>query len=201
MKTLFTIGHSNRELQEFIDLLHENQITAVADVRSQPFSEYTPHFNRDPLASALRESEFSYVFLGEELGARRGERCCYVEGKARYDLIAQTPLFQQGLDRIRKGQEKHRVALMCSEKDPLTCHRSILISRILRSEYQIQHIIAAEELESHAQLEERLLDLWRLKEPNLFMELPERVEAAYSNQAEQIAYVEKESSGANRVAN
>src|SRR5438552_16394672 len=97
---VFTVGHSNLEFTRFVALLNQHGIQALADVRSSPYSQYNPQFNRETLERALREEGISYVFLGQELGARRSERECYVNGRADYALIAQTTAFRLGLDRI-----------------------------------------------------------------------------------------------------
>src|SRR4051812_41051246 len=91
--TIFSVGHSDHNIQRFIDLLLHNGISAVADVRSMPYSRFNPQFNREQLKAALKAVRIRYVFLGDELGARRSEPECYVEGKARYELIARTPRF------------------------------------------------------------------------------------------------------------
>src|SRR5207237_7701781 len=101
-----TICHSKLEFRKFVALLKQHGIQAVADVRSSPYSQYNPQFNREPLQRALCEQGISYVFLGEELGARRSESECYVDGRADYSLIAQTPGFKRGLDRISQGAVK-----------------------------------------------------------------------------------------------
>lgn len=188
---LFTIGHSSRELVEFVDVLRHHGVTAVADVRSHPFSRRLPYFNRERLKDTLRENDIEYVFLGEELGARRNESCCYVDGKARYDLIEQTPLFLSGLDRIRKGAAAHCIAMMCAEKDPVACHRSILVAKALRNEFDIRHILSADEVESHGDIEQRLLRKWGMEQRDLFLSITERIEQAYALQANEMAYVIK----------
>src|SRR5436190_21528851 len=109
---VFTIGHSNLEFGKFVTLLKQHGIQAVADVRSSPYSQFNPQFNREPLQRALREQGISYVFLGEELGARRSEPECYVSGRADYSLIARTPAFFRGLERITQGAAKMRIAMM-----------------------------------------------------------------------------------------
>jgi len=195
---LFTIGHSNRELDEFVELLQEHQITAVADVRSQPYSARHPDFNAEPLKRRLQQFGIRYAFLGEELGARRGEPECYVEGQAKYERVAQLPAFQRGLDRIRKGAEEHRIALMCAEKDPLTCHRGILICRWLRDEMEIRHILSRAELETHEQAEERLLEICGLPARDLFRSRGELLSEAYERQGAKIAYQETEVEAAGR---
>ena len=189
MNTLFTIGHSTHQLSGFLDLLRLHQVQAVADVRSQPFSARFPHFCREPLEKSLKEQSIRYVFLGNELGARRAEACCYSEGQARYELVAQTPAFHAGLERILKGLEKYRLVLLCAEKDPMTCHRTILVCRHLRGKgFPIQHILSDGKLESHAALEERMLRLLGKAQPSLFVSHDTLVEEAYDEQGGKIAY-------------
>jgi uncharacterized protein (DUF488 family) len=187
---LFTVGHSNHECEKFLDLLARHSISAVADVRSQPYSQYTPQFNRETLEAALANRHVKYVFLGRELGARREERNCYVAGQARYDRIRVLPAFLDGLDRIRRGMKTQRIALLCSEKDPLTCHRTILICRQLRGEMDIAHILEDGTLESHAAAESRLLKLLDLPEGDLFTSRDDMLARAYDQQSQAIAYVE-----------
>ena len=146
---VFTIGHSNLEFAKFVALLKQHCIQAVADVRSSPFSQYNPHFNREPLQRALREQGISYVFLGEELGARRSEPECYVNGRADYSLIAQTPAFIRGLDRIIPGAAKMRVAIMCAEAVPWRCHRSLIADALLVRRFKISHIMGPKSLKNH----------------------------------------------------
>lgn len=191
-KLLYTIGHSNRTPEELLELLQRHGVTAVADVRSQPYSRYLPDFNRDALKNLLQKSGISYAFMGQELGARRSEPDCYVDGQAKYELVQNLPAFQTGLDRIRTGSAQHRIAMICAEKDPLTCHRSILIARVLQSEFEIQHIVSEDETESHAELEKRLLRHWKLEGQQLFATADELLEEAYKKQAEAIAFTEKE---------
>src|ERR1041384_3192027 len=175
--TLYTIGHSNHECVPLMELLRRHAITAIADVRSQPYSQYTPQFNRETLESALRQNRIHYVFLGRELGARREERQCYIAGKARYDLIKKLPLFHQGIDRVLQGLKSQRVALLCSEKDPITCHRTILICRHMRNpDLHILHILEDGALESQETAETRLLESLGMPEADLFHDRRELVE-------------------------
>src|SRR5580693_8211913 len=103
---IFTIGHSNLEFAKFLSLLKQHNIQAIADVRSSPYSQFNPQFNREPLQRALQENDIAYVFLGLELGARRSERECYVGDRADYSRIARTPAFQRGLDRVVRGAKQ-----------------------------------------------------------------------------------------------
>ncbi|MBY0229738.1 MAG: DUF488 domain-containing protein [Gemmataceae bacterium] len=190
---LFTVGHSNHELAHFLALLRRHGIEAVVDVRSVPVSGRNPHFNRDMLQPALRGAGVMYGFLGEELGARRTEREAYDEGKALYERIVDLPKFRTGIDRVLDGITKCRVALMCAEKDPLDCHRAILVCRELaKSVPGILHILADGKLETHAEAEERLMVLHGEGEADLFRPREERAALAYARRGERICYAESE---------
>lgn len=155
--TLFTIGHSSRSIEEFIDILNQHGIDAIADVRSRPYSSRFPHFSRRSLQESLHAAGIHYVFLGNELGARRDDPEAYVNRRVSYARIAQTDAFQEGIERVIKGIERYRIVLMCAEKDPLTCHRTILVSRHL-NEYglNIVHILDGGQTETHSAAERRL---------------------------------------------
>lgn len=189
MNTLFTIGHSAHEMATLVELLRQHRVEVVADVRSQPYSARLPQFNKELLERGLRENSLQYVFLGNELGARRDEAECYVDGQVRYELVAKTIAFAKGLQRIRNGLGKFNVALLCAEKDPLTCHRTILVCRHLRGlGFPIQHIHEDGSLESHEAAEERLLQITDDAEPFLFASRLEQIERAYDRQGLKIAY-------------
>ena len=191
--TLFTIGHSTHEWPAFLALLRQHDISAIGDVRSHPYSRFNPQYNRETLQDALHQERIQYAFLGTELGARRKERECYEGKKALYERIAQTPAFAAGLTRVRKAVTQHRVALMCSEKDPLTCHRTILICRALRNDaFQIQHILEDGTIETMAAAEGRLLNLLGLPPGDLFRSRAEVLDEAYERQGDRIAYSESE---------
>jgi uncharacterized protein (DUF488 family) len=191
-RCLFTVGHSDYELSYFIGLLKCNGVTAIADVRSMPYSQANPQYNRPNLEKELLQNEIRYVFLGDELGARRSERQCYVDNRADYHLIAKLPTFHHGLDRIRRGLDQYRIALVCAEKDPLTCHRMILVCRHLRREdFDIWHILEDGCCESQKHAESRLLKSLDLESKGLFQPQDEVLEEAFDRQAEKIAFVER----------
>ena len=204
---IFTVGHSNLSIEAFISLLKEHQITAIADVRSHPYSRYLPHFNKSEIKASLSNVGIQYVFLGKELGARPEDLSCYdVNGKALYERIAATQLFAEGIQRLIKGAESYKLTLMCAEKDPITCHRTILVCRELtKLNVQIAHILSDSSLESQEKLEKRLLSkfnkgkdldgpiqlsLFEL-EPQ-FKEKKVELAEAYHRQGLEIAYVNKE---------
>ncbi len=188
-KTVYTIGHSNGTAERLLALLNQHGIAIIADVRSQPYSRFNPQFNREELASVLKTSGLEYVFLGRELGARSNDPACYREGRAQYSLIARTPVFERGIERLRAGMENLRVAILCAEKEPLSCHRSILIGRYLHERsFDVRHILEDGSLEDHDSSLLRLLALHGMQESNLFYTKDELVAIAYERQAEQIEY-------------
>ncbi len=187
---IFTLGHSNRTLEEFLDLLKRHDIDAVADVRSQPYGRLD-HFNREVLAAALKAARIEYIFLGKELGARRDEQECYVGGKAVYEKIAELRVFKEGLSCLTRRAQSSRLAILCAEKEPLDGHRTILICRHLKdSELCIRHILADGSLEEHSQTEKRLVRKMGIErtlfEPNLTD--ADMVQRAYDERGREIAF-------------
>jgi uncharacterized protein (DUF488 family) len=129
---LYTVGHSNHSEQKFLDLLHQHGIEVLVDVRSQPFSRYNPQYNDSNLKRAVEAAGIRYLFLGEELGGRPGgEEFLDEAGHALYHRMAESPAFLAGIERLQRGIEEHRVAIMCSEEDPAVCHRHLLVTRVL----------------------------------------------------------------------
>jgi uncharacterized protein (DUF488 family) len=188
---IFTIGHSNHPAGEFVALLARHGVTAVADVRSSPFSRYAPQYNREGLAGLQAESLIAYVFLGDQLGARPRNRDLYVDGRVVYERLASSPDFQLGIGRLEAGMSKLRLAVMCSEKDPLDCHRGILVARELRARgVGVSHIGADGSLEPHDAALSRLLAIHHLPEEDLFRRRDELVTEAYARQEHRIAFVD-----------
>lgn len=192
--SLFTIGHSNQTIEEFLNLLLAYHIDVVADVRSVPYSQYTPQFNREVLVKALKTDGIQYVFLGKELGARTEDLGCYDHGKVVFDRLRKTDLFKSGIDRLTKGLEKgYKIAIMCSEKDPLGCHRFVLVSRSLQKMgHQVFHIHSDGSPESQEQACRRLMELLKLEERPLFESLDSIEEEAFRKQGEKIAYMSQD---------
>jgi uncharacterized protein (DUF488 family) len=127
----------------------------LVDTRSSPFSKYSPHFNQELLASALRAAHTKYLFFGNELGGKPKQPSFYDEdGYVLYWKIAETPAFEQAIQRLRKGTAQYRVALLCSEENPTGCHRRLLIGRVLRTlGVTIFHIRANGRLQTEDELD------------------------------------------------
>jgi uncharacterized protein (DUF488 family) len=178
-------------------ILRANGITAIADVRSAPFSRFNPQFNKQEIKTSLASNGIRYVFLGAELGARSSDPSCYVDGKVQYERIAETPEFASGIARVMEGAKTHRVALMCAEKEPLDCHRTILVSRELVDRgIEVGHILADTSVEPHDQTVTRLLDTFGMSGHDMFRTREQILEDAYSRQASRIAYQESDSGSA-----
>jgi len=130
---LFSIGHSNQPAQAFVDLLKKHDIGVLVDVRSHPYSRYAPQFDTSALRALLSTAGVKYLYLGRELGGRpEGDDYYDVEGHVLYARVAAAPLFLEGIDRLQKGAQTYRVAVMCAEEDPLDCHRRLLIGRVMK---------------------------------------------------------------------
>jgi uncharacterized protein (DUF488 family) len=195
--TLFTIGHSTHPTETFLGLLGKHDISAVADVRSTPASRFNPQFNQAALKSALGTVKISYVFLGKELGARSDDPSCYVDGKVQYARLARSQAYQLGIDRLVAGRAHHRIAILCSEQEPLDCHRTVLVSESLIAEgVPVVHILSNGGLEPHEATRQRLRELHRLADDDLFHSAEELVALALSRQEDRIAYVDSERYGA-----
>jgi uncharacterized protein (DUF488 family) len=188
---IYTIGHSNHPIDRFIALVQRHGVEAIADVRSTPYSRFNPQFSKERLQAALAAAGIRYVSLGEELGARTKDPTCYdEEGRVSYSRLAATDLFRRGLDRLLTGMQSHRIAIMCAEREPLECHRTILVSRELeKAGVPISHILPDGTLEPHREAMRRLAGNLKLADTDLFRTTDELIEDAYEKQGTRIAYV------------
>ena len=185
--TIYTVGHSNHEIAEFIKLLKLHNITAIADVRSAPYSQYTPQFNRENIDLELKAASIAYVFLGEELGARPSNENYYKNGKADFARMAEGQEFKNGIKRLIEGSAKYRIAMMCAEKEPLDCHRTILVCRHLKSSIpNIHHILADGSVKTQDEIEAQLVEITKIK-PD-FLDNEPMIDRAYKARQNEIAY-------------
>lgn len=189
---ILTIGHSRHSWERFAVLLAEAGVEAVADIRSAPRSRFSPHFNKDALADALSARNVAYIFLGKELGGRPQSPVLYTEGVADYEKMAASPEFQLGLARLTEAAAQRTLAVMCSEADPLECHRCLLVGRALAEEgADVGHILASGAVMTHAEAEARLLTLENLAEAGLLAtSREERLAEAYRSRSRKFAFAE-----------
>jgi uncharacterized protein (DUF488 family) len=184
---LLSIGHSNLSADRFMALLTRASVTAVADVRSIPFSRWCPWFSAKALAQRLAGEGIAYIALGDSLGGRPRDPKLYRNGVADYEAMATRPEFVAGLERVVDEIARHRVCLLCAEREPLDCHRCLLVGRALAERgLTLGHIRADGTVESHAATEERLLALAG-HDADLFRDGAERLAHAYRRRAQAVA--------------
>ena len=152
--TIFSIGHSNQSIEDFLALLQQHQIQVLVDVRSSPYSKYVAQFNSTLLATAVKQAGIKYTFMGKELGGRPdGDEFYDADSHVLYNRVAEASFFLDGIKRLKEGGRTYRVAIMCSEEDPMACHRHLLIGRVLaEQEVQLVHIRG----DGHIQTEQEL---------------------------------------------
>lgn len=158
---IFTIGHTNYSVEKFVDLIRAYNINCVVDVRSTPFSKYTPQFNENNIKSELNKRGIYYLKMGNEFGARRNNRELYtIDGYLDFEKTRKDVEFLKGVERIKQGCNKgFNITLMCTEKDPFDCHRTIMVSKGLKDNgIIINHILPNKEIQSQDKIEKRLLD-------------------------------------------
>lgn len=163
MNTIYTIGHSSYPLEQFLMLLKKYSINSVVDVRSVPFSRYVPYYNKDDIRRFLSARGIHCIYMGKELGAIREDRSLYSEnGFLDFNKVQQDPLFKEGINRLVTGIDKgYTISIMCTEKDPIDCHRSIIIGKVLHSlHFEVRHILDDSSFETQEQLESRLINIY-----------------------------------------
>jgi uncharacterized protein (DUF488 family) len=186
---VMTIGHSTHSFEKFAQLLRTHNVGAVADVRSAPYSRMHPQFDREELNEALKKIGVAYSFLGEELGGRPKDDACYDHGRVQYQRVAVTDNFKGGIRRVLVGAQRYRIALMCAEREPLECHRGLLIAPELEKVgASVVHIHSDGALETHPQAVQRLLARFGLLKQSLFLSGSDLIEEAYAKQQERVAH-------------
>ena len=178
MPTIYTIGHSNHGLPEFLALLAEQRIEVLVDVRSRPYSTYTPHFAAQALQAAVAGAGYRYLFLGRELGGRpEGDEYYDDSGRVDYARVACSSLFRSGIERLHAGIARYRVALLCAEEDPTGCHRRRLVGRVLAEEgVAVQHIRGDTTVKTEAEIAAAEAPAAPTNQLSLFGEMEQPVE-------------------------
>ena len=201
---VFTVGHSDHELNNFLRRLKEHGITTVADVRSVPYSRFRPHFNRETFKAAAQRKRIRYVYAGDVLGGRPDDRNCYdPEGRVIYEKVAETEQFRSGLEQIIEHAVGGRLVLMCSEEDPVMCHRTLLVAHQLEKQAQslkrqrvtVKHIRAGSgqdrtRTEKHNAVVDRLVKKFNLDQDSLFGSTRRPIERAVERQSREVAFVD-----------
>jgi len=196
MSKIYTIGSSIHTIDEFISLLNKHKINAVADVRSVPYSQHTPQYNKEVLIKTLKGKSIYYLDFSKEFGARRNEEDAYTNNRVDFKKVIKLPNFIHGIERISTGISKgYKIALLCTEKNPLDCHRFSLVSKALieKLDINVDHILFDGEILNHYELEKNMLcDLGF--EKDLFDDYKTLLENAYEKIISKVAYQELENS-------
>jgi uncharacterized protein (DUF488 family) len=134
MATAFSIGYGNRDTDEVLRIICELGVRYLLDVRTSPYSRFSPAFSREPFEKACAAAGIRYVFIGDQLGGRpRSDRCYDEQGRVNYAVLEEEPYFLEGLQRLETALAKGLdIVLMCSELRPEQCHRSKLIGKALQ---------------------------------------------------------------------
>lgn len=184
---VFTIGHSNHPIERFLALLEAVGATALIDVRSQPFSRWQPWFTAKRLGAHLEEAGIAYMPMGEALGGRPRDPALTREGIADYEAMAQTPEFRTGIAHVAALAKELRPCLMCAERDPLDCHRCLLLAPALAAEgLRIGHVLADGTIVPHSIIEDRLVAA--AGSADLFADRRTRLAEAYRRRARAVAF-------------
>lgn len=194
--TIFTIGHSRHEVEYFLGLLRQHAITCVLDVRSVPYSQIAPQFNKPALAKVLKDHRVVYAHFAHEFGARHTDSALLdADGVVDFAKVRVSEPFRQGVQRLQNAlAQGFNVALMCSEANPFDCHRFAMISyQLVRDGFAVQHILKDASLLDNAQLEEQLLKKYqrRLPQNTLFetgITLEMQIDAAYQLRNKDIGF-------------
>ena len=189
---LLSIGHSNLPAERFVQMLQNAGVSAVADVRSVPASRFCPWFSREPLAARLARGGIAYAFHGGALGGRPRDQGLYCDGAADYEAMAMQADYRAGLDQLIEVAKNATVCMLCAEREPLDCHRCLLLARGLRERgLNVGHILHSGTIEPHTATEQRLLAL-DAESCDLFASgQTMRLAAAYRRRARAIAYRRK----------
>lgn len=207
MNLVYTVGYSgyHNDIPRFIADLSNFGINVVADVRTSPYSKFSPEFNRESIQGDLKRAGIKYLFMGEELGARPSDRSCYTSGAVDYDKILASTFFNHGLDRVQVGISRgYGITLLCAEKDPIDCHRNVLVAHALAKRgVEIKHLIqlapgdpavAEDKDDTESRMFEEC-DQGDSRQDDLFMSRDDLVEKVYKLRFSKIAYREETDNG------
>ncbi|MFH7980563.1 DUF488 family protein [Clostridioides difficile] len=158
---IFTIGHSNYPYDKLINMIKKYDINCVVDIRETPYSKYNIQYNKEAFNESLRNSGFIYIYMGKEFGAKRTNKDVYTqEGYADFEKVAKEDIFLNGIERLKKGcQMGYRIVLLGAMQEPIRCHRSILVGKVLNKEgFDVKYIMHEGNLSYQEDIEESLLD-------------------------------------------
>lgn len=190
--TVYSLGHSNHSIEKTVSLLKVYRVDLVWDVRSVPYSKSNPVMNAESLSKLLQENDLGYEWVGESFGGKPKDRELYTEGYADFEKICKTKKFQLTKHKLFQELERgHFVCLMCAEKDPIDCHRAIMIGRNL----SLDGVIVDHILENRSTISQRDLDsnivkrFYPIRSTYLFLgKMEDAIAIAYRKMNREIGY-------------
>lgn len=192
---IFTIGYAGFEIEDFIKVLKEHHINSLIDVRSSPFSKFHSDYNKPLLHKTLQEREIIYRNYNREFGARQDDKMYYPNGYLDFSMFTKSKLFVEGMEKIIKAIPLgYRFVLMCSEKDPITCHRTIMVGKAFSDKgISINHILSDGHIITQSDIDARLLDMYYPDRDQLTLfeeqlSIEEMIKNSYRFQNEKIGY-------------
>ena len=193
---IYTVGHSTHQLEYFLELLREYSVNCLVDVRSVAASGYNPQYNKEPLSNFLKNNQIAYLHFAEEFGARHNDPDLLDEdGKVDFGKVRKSWNFKRGVERLWQGiDKKFVIALMCSESEPLDCHRFSMVSIALENDgFEVKHILKDKTTKSNAELELQLLKKYdkKIPKPDIFepnVTVDDQLKVAYRLRNKEIAY-------------
>jgi len=186
VKKVFTIGYVSYQPDEMAKVLLSFGVSCLIDIRSNPHSAYYTQYNREVFSETLKQHGIIYRNYAYEFGARQEDPRYYTkEGYLDFSKYTQSEQFQQGVRKIETGiQMGYVFALMCAEKDPMTCHRAIMIGKALKEQgFIVKHIIYPNQIETQQEMEQR-----GIGDQLSFFSDEQRIEDFYQEQNRKIGY-------------
>ena len=191
---IYTIGHSTHRIEYFLDLLKHHKVNCVIDVRSMPASRFNPQYNKKSLTMSLNSHGVEYLHFGDAFGARQTDPALLDKsGRVDFEKVRNTETFKDSISRVsRETAAGKTIALMCSEAEPLSCHRFVMISVALK-DFEVRHIWKDKSIVSQQELESRLMENFSKKsQATIFWEtMPsdEKLGEAYQMMNKEIGYM------------
>lgn len=195
MKEIYTIGYSGFKIEDFINTLKKYNINSVIDVRSNPHSQFYVDYNKENLENTLKTNKIIYRNYKDEFGARQEDKSFYTNGCLNFKAFSQSKIFQSGLKKIINAMPLgYTFVLMCSEKEPIRCHRNIMVARVFFEQgYEVKNILSDGTYVTQDEIEKELVNIYYpnreqlslLSEPLTWNEM---VENCYKLQNHKIGY-------------
>jgi uncharacterized protein (DUF488 family) len=195
-KIIYTVGHSTHPAPYFLELLKSYGVDCLIDVRSLAASRFNPQYNKKALSEFLNKKGIEYHHMPDEFGARQTDPKMLSNGKVDFEKVRNSDAFKNGLKKLQELSDKGKsMALMCSESEPLNCHRFVMICSVIKKYYQVWHILKDKNLKPNAELEDELIESYFGKrEVDLFdgsLSREEQLEKVLEQKNQEMGYMKK----------